>query len=298
MKCKVCGSESGKYPLCRLCNSKKERGEITKCNTCGEWHYVTAPCPSVSNPTANDSYLYNPRKFLITQAEREFYNAINSSVPAGYYVFPQVNLAAFIERTDDSRFHNELFRNVDFLVTDIQYKPIFVIEINDQTHLNNDRKERDEKVQKICEEAGIPILKFWTSYGINLEYIKRRIDETLLSLPAARIHHFNQSFTTVEPIIPNDNPLPIRQKKGCYIATCVYGSYDCPPVWTLRRYRDHTISATWSGRFLIRLYYAISPIIVSWFGNCKWFHAICKSLLDRIVSKLQSNGVNSTPYND
>ena len=24
---------------------------------------------------------------------------------------------------------------------------------------------------------------------------------------------------------------------GCYIATCVYGSYDCPEVWTLRRFR-------------------------------------------------------------
>ena len=25
---------------------------------------------------------------------------------------------------------------------------------------------------------------------------------------------------------------------GCYVATAVYGSYDCPEVWVLRRYRD------------------------------------------------------------
>ena len=25
---------------------------------------------------------------------------------------------------------------------------------------------------------------------------------------------------------------------GCYVATAVYGSYDCPQVWTLRRYRE------------------------------------------------------------
>ena len=31
MKCKVCGVESGKYPLCRACNIKKEKGEIFKC---------------------------------------------------------------------------------------------------------------------------------------------------------------------------------------------------------------------------------------------------------------------------
>ena len=27
---------------------------------------------------------------------------------------------------------------------------------------------------------------------------------------------------------------------GCYVATCIYGSYDCPQVWTLRRYRDYS----------------------------------------------------------
>jgi len=31
---------------------------------------------------------------------------------------------------------------------------------------------------------------------------------------------------------------------GCYIATSVYGSYDCPQVWTLRRYRDYNLSNT------------------------------------------------------
>lgn len=29
-------------------------------------------------------------------------------------------------------------------------------------------------------------------------------------------------------------------RKGCYVATCVYGSYDCPEVWTLRRFRDYS----------------------------------------------------------
>ena len=32
---------------------------------------------------------------------------------------------------------------------------------------------------------------------------------------------------------------------GCYVATAVYGSYDCPQVWTLRRYRDDTLAETW-----------------------------------------------------
>ena len=86
--------------------------------------------------------------------------------------------------------------------------------------------------------------------------------------------------------------------KGCYIATCVYGSYDCPEVWTLRRYRDETLGSTWYGRLFIRTYYAISPTIVKWFGNTMWFKKIWRGTLNRIVKKLEENGVENTPYED
>ncbi len=85
---------------------------------------------------------------------------------------------------------------------------------------------------------------------------------------------------------------------GCYVATCVYGSYDCPEVWTLRRYRDDTLGSTWCGRLFIRTYYAISPTIVKWFGNTNWFKRLWKGKLDRMVDNLQAKGVASTPYED
>lgn len=297
MKCKVCGAESGKYPLCRACNNKKEKGEIIKCEKCGNWHYTNAPCPVPKPTTDNDKYLYDVRKALISKSEQGFYNAIKSSVPEGYCVFPQINLASFIDRTDDARFHNELFRNVDFLITDAEYTPKFIIEINDQTHLTNERRERDEKVQKICEEAGIPILKLWTSYGINPEYIKGRIDETLNKLPVARIHHFSQVPAPEQPTPVISQPT-IKKKNGCYVATCVYGYYDCPQVWVLRRYRDNTLANSYFGRAFIKIYYALSPTLVKCFGKYNWFVNACKLPLDKLVLKLQNKGFDSTPYND
>lgn len=286
MKCKICGAESGKYAICYACNSKRKKGDAAH-----NAQYAT----NIS--TINDSgFLYNVRKTLISKSEQSFYNVIKSVVPIGYCVFPQINLASIIDRTDESRFHNELFRNVDFLITDSEYHPKFIIEINDQSHLNSERKKRDEKVQRICEEAGIPILKLWTSYGANPEYIKKRINETLQMLPVARIHHFAKTQNiekTTTPFFDLKN-----LKKGCYIATCVYGSYDCPQVWTLRRYRDNTMAKTWYGRAFIRTYYAISPKLVEWLGSEKWFKDICGRILDKIISKLQSKGLESTPYND
>ncbi|MGM9552634.1 MAG: CFI-box-CTERM domain-containing protein [Clostridia bacterium] len=85
---------------------------------------------------------------------------------------------------------------------------------------------------------------------------------------------------------------------GCYVATCVYGSYDCPEVWTLRRYRDYILAETWYGRAFIRTYYAISPTIVKWFGNTIWFKKFWRGKLDKMVKKLREQGIENTSYED
>ncbi len=90
----------------------------------------------------------------------------------------------------------------------------------------------------------------------------------------------------------------VNSKKGCYIATCVYGSYDCPEVWTLRRFRDYTLATTFFGRAFIKTYYAISPTLVKWFGNKKLFRTIWKSRLDHMVQRLYLKGYESAPYKD
>lgn len=302
MRCNVCGGESGRYPLCRACNIKKDKGEIIKCEKCGKWHETGTQCVSKSVFNRNDyEYLYKSKKTLISKSEQEYYLAIKSSLPEGYWAFPQVNLASFVEKTDNSRFHNELFRNVDFLITDSNYSPLIIVEINDQTHNNSDRKERDLKVKHICEEAGIPILKFWTSYGVNPNYIKEKIDETIKALPVQRIHHFDKlNVEGVKESINGDfkNVNKAQSRCGCYIATCVYGSYDCPQVWTLRRFRDCILGENYFGRIFIRTYYLVSPILVKIFGKTNWFKKACRCVLDKIVKGLQSKGIENTPYDD
>lgn len=89
-----------------------------------------------------------------------------------------------------------------------------------------------------------------------------------------------------------------KSDSGCYVATAVYGTYDCPEVWTLRRYRDDILATTWYGRLFVRTYYAISPTLVKWFGHTEWFKKMWQGKLDRMVEKLQKNGVESTPYDD
>ena len=92
--------------------------------------------------------------------------------------------------------------------------------------------------------------------------------------------------------------LPTQKSGGCYVATAVYGSYDCPEVWTLRRFRDNILAKNFLGRLFIMLYYAVSPTLVKWFGETQWFRNMWKPVLDNKVKKLNLNGVEDTPYND
>lgn len=103
----------------------------------------------------------------------------------------------------------------------------------------------------------------------------------------------------IKQLDPTYKPdLQSTKKSGCYVATAVYGSYDCPQVWTLRRFRDYTLAETWYGRAFIRTYYAISPTLVKWFGHTEWFKKMWRGSLDRMVANLNAKGVEDTPYED
>lgn len=130
--------------------------------------------------------------------------------------------------------------------------------------------------------------------------------ETLISIKST-VSNLDQQVQTAKTQVQKSQSYPAVRNTfsssnssecGCYIATCVYGSYDCPQVWTLRRFRDSTLGSTWYGRAFIRIYYAISPTLVRWFGKTIWFKKIWKGTLDRMVKRLNDKGVQDTPYQD
>ena len=86
------------------------------------------------------------------------------------------------------------------------------------------------------------------------------------------------------------------RSNGCYIATAVYGSYDCPEVWTLRRFRDEVLRANLPGRLFIRGYYAVSPGLVRHLGAKTLFQKPVKRVLDSLVYRLNKAGFQDTPY--
>lgn len=87
-------------------------------------------------------------------------------------------------------------------------------------------------------------------------------------------------------------------ESSCYIATSIYGSYDCPNVWRLRRFRDEILAVTFFGKAFIKFYYLLSPKLVKVFGKTNWFKTIFRKIIDKILLKLQAKGIDNTPYFD
>lgn len=127
-------------------------------------------------PTSN---YYVLKSSLMTECEKKYFTAFCNILQEHYIVQPQINLASVINKISAHKYQNELFRNIDFGVFDNSYKLKLLIEINDSSHNFADRKERDKKIRTICEEANIPIIAFWTQYGINEDYIEKRLKKYL-----------------------------------------------------------------------------------------------------------------------
>lgn len=175
--------------------------------------------------------------------------------------------------------------------------------INDYYEETNEDKEKVLKlivkhVKKMFSSNYVYNKEVWVNVGSNL-WSKNLIisvkTSVLTELKQIAEKHKDEY---IKELIEDLEMYGKKAQNGCYVATCVYGSYDCPEVWTLRRYRDNTLGATWYGRAFIRTYYAISPTLVKWFGKTKWFKKMWKGKLDRMVKKLQDNGVENTPYQD
>ncbi|MBQ7007957.1 MAG: hypothetical protein IJN05_01955 [Ruminococcus sp.] len=179
---------------------------------------------------------------------------------------------------------------------DLQIKSNYI-----QSYLDNCSAARD-----IAYNAGNYIIKvFGDTYGdiaaacwefavtkhnqLNFFFKNKRINAEIMKGYCDKIIKYNPSY---QPPKIND------RNSGCYIATAVYGSYDCPQVWTLRRFRDGTLAKTWYGKLFIKVYYAISPMFVKWFGHTNWFKNFWKRKLDRLVLNLNTKGVEDTPYED
>ena len=151
-------------------------------------------------------------------------------------------------------------------------------------------------ISKFGEEYGNTAALAWKDgIEIHKEYVKylEYKDENLKTIDEYTLKISKYDSTYTKPIVET-----VDTSAGCYIATSIYGSYDCPEVWILRRFRDNTLDNFLLGKWFIKTYYTISPTLVKWFGNSMIFKRTFTPMLNKLVSKLRNKGFSDSPYQD
>lgn len=108
---------------------------------------------------------YRRKNYVMTTAEQDCYHALVSEMGPDYYFFPQIHLDAIVQPTDTHKDRFYAFRHinqktVDFVACDKKHLgPLFAIELDDKTHNQPKRIERDREVERILHGAGILLIR-------------------------------------------------------------------------------------------------------------------------------------------
>lgn len=127
---------------------------------------------------------YSLQESVLTKAELNFYRVLKEVVGEKYAVLVKVRLAdLFSTRGGEgyySAFNKISAKHIDFLLADPQsFSPVLAIELDDRSHQNQNRKNRDEFVDQIFEKTGLKLLRVKAANKYDPVDIRDRIADGL-----------------------------------------------------------------------------------------------------------------------
>ena len=137
----------------------------------------------------NNSYLYFAKRSLMSKTETDFFIKLDRAVSERYYVFPQVHLSALLDHKVKGQEWKYAFshingKSVDYVLCDKSTLiPVYAIELDDFTHDRNDRIERDKEVERIFQQARLPLVRFKDKDISESQIIQALIDARQSSEP-------------------------------------------------------------------------------------------------------------------
>ncbi|MBR5947887.1 MAG: TFIIB-type zinc finger domain-containing protein [Clostridia bacterium] len=188
-----------------------------------------------------------------------------------------VTLGHYTSRNNDPALYRQMYLNCDAAAR-------MMYQLGDSTEKLFDKEPKLSANAASAWKKGIALQKAFYKHAAKKDELRNDISEY-----SERIRRFEPDYGLTKKS---------KEKKRCYVATAVYGSYDCPEVWTLRRYRGSVLEKTLFGRAFVRVYYALSPTAVRLFSNKKRVLRFVRKRLDSFVGKLNERGFENTPYND
>jgi hypothetical protein len=124
--------------------------------------------------------IYFPRARLLSPAELQFFHTLKTVVGENFWIFAKVRVADLIEvrglygRDWWAAFSRVSQKHVDFLVASRKtLEVLLAIELDDRSHHMGDRQNRDDLLNAVFLQAGIPLIRF------NLDYSTTHVRDAL-----------------------------------------------------------------------------------------------------------------------
>lgn len=118
-------------------------------------------------------FAYTAKNAVMTASEMDFFWKLNEVVQDRYFIFPQVHLSALLDHRiigQDWRraFYHINAKSVDYvLCSKATLQPLYAIELDDPSHDRVDRMVRDVEVERIFDEANVPLVRFRDYKNLN-----------------------------------------------------------------------------------------------------------------------------------
>ncbi|MCK9445273.1 DUF2726 domain-containing protein [bacterium] len=124
---------------------------------------------------------YKKKEYLMTIAEREFFDVLKEVIKDKYYIIPQVVISDIVyvsaNRRDYYKYRSKIDKKrIDFvLFSKDALTPGIAIELDDNSHNKENRINRDHFVDSVMRQVGIKIVHIKTAYKYNPEEIEKII---------------------------------------------------------------------------------------------------------------------------
>ncbi len=123
---------------------------------------------------------FKKQECLLTATELKFYTYLKQITnKLGYELFCQVVLYEIIKTTNYKDFNKIKSKSIDFVITNKELKILLCIELDDKTHNQQKRIERDKLLDDIFKKSNQKIVHIKTQNYYNIEELEQQIRDSL-----------------------------------------------------------------------------------------------------------------------
>ncbi|WP_415899100.1 DUF2726 domain-containing protein [Neptuniibacter sp. QD48_11] len=134
-----------------------------------------------SSDSSDNTLGYRQKKTLFTEAERSFLGVLDQCIdPEQHRVFGKVRVADIVEpnptknRSEWQKAFNPIkAKHFDYVIcTADTLKPVYAIELDDKSHNQKKRQQRDQLLDNVCQDSNLPLIRVPAKRSYKPEEIK------------------------------------------------------------------------------------------------------------------------------